>query len=125
MAFSTEVNRGRQVAFSIEISKDTPALVKWFFNGAVLSSSTDRRIEIDNEKNDEFDFRKLWIQDRDASLHFNNVTCDDTGYYQVEISNPVETVLMTYWLNVDNCKYSICFTVYHCKHWPISCLLSN
>ena len=120
---SGDTEKGKQVVFSIEISKDTPAMVKWFFNGAPLSSSGDRRIEIDNEDNDEFNFRKLWIRDLDASLHINNATCDDTGFYQVEIGNPVETVLSTYWLNVDDCKYYL--IIYHCIHWPIRCLLSN
>ena len=80
-------------------------MVKWFFNGILLSSSADRRVEIANEHNDEFDYRKVWTQDLDASLYINNITCDDTGFYQVEISNPVETVFLTYNLTVENCKY--------------------
>ena len=79
-------------------------MVKWFFDGTPLSSSADGRVVIANESNDEFDYGKVWTQDLDASLYFNNITCDDLGFYQVEISNPVETILFTYELDVENCK---------------------
>ena len=103
---------GEQVTFSVGVNKNTPAMVKWFFNGESLTSSTDRRVEIVNDQNDDFDFRKVWTQDLDTSLHINNITCDDIGFYQVEISNPVETIFMTYYLIVENCKYyCTCFTL--------------
>lgn len=105
---------GEQVAFTIVVNKKTPAMVKWFFNGVLLSSSADRRVEIANENNvNEFDYTKMWTQDRNASLHINNITCDDTGIYQVEISNPAETVLLKYELNVQNCKYML-LRVHNC-----------
>ena len=94
---------GEQVAFSIEVNKNTPAMVKWFFNGASLSSNG--RVEIANENNEDFAINKVWTQDLDASFHINNITCYDIGFYQVEISNPAETVLLTYELIVENCKY--------------------
>ena len=94
--------RGELAIFNIEVSENTPAMVKWFFNGAPLSSSTDRRVEIANEHNEEFDYKKVWAQNLDASLHINSVTHDDIGFYQVEISNPVETVLLTYSLFVED-----------------------
>lgn len=94
-------NRGEPVTFHVEISRDTPAMIKWFFTGAPLRSSPDRRVEINNEHNEEFDYRKVWAQDQNASLHIDDVTFDDMGFYQVEISNPVETVLLTYSLMVE------------------------
>lgn len=92
------------VAFDVHVNKNTPAMVKWFHNGAMLSSSADRRVEISNENSEDFDSKRVWTQDLDTSLTINNITCDDIGFYQVEISNPVETVIFTYRLNVENCK---------------------
>lgn len=97
--------RGDAIAFNVNVNKNTPARVKWFFDAAQLRSSADRRIEIKNENSEEFEVEKVWMQDLDASLLINNITCDDVGYLQVEISNPVKTVLLTYKLNVDGCKY--------------------
>ena len=99
---------GESVTFSVVINRDTPAMVKWFFNGAPLRSSPGRHdVEISNENNEEFDYRKVWAQDLNVSLQINDVTFDDMGFYQVEISNPVETVLLTYRLIVEDstCKH--------------------
>ena len=104
--------RGELVTFSVEVNRNTPAMVKWFLNGASFSSSTDKRIQIGNEYNEEFDVKKVWTQSLDASLHITDVRCDDTGYYQVEISNPAESILFTYRLVVEDCtmtcKYCDC-----------------
>ena len=107
--------RGESVTFSVKISKDTPAIVKWFFNGTPLISSPDRHLVISNEQNDEFDYRKVWAQDLNVSLYIDDVTFDDMGFYQVEISNPVETVLLTYSLIVEDliCKYVLIKLIRH------------
>lgn len=101
--------RGDVVTFNVNVNKSTPATVKWFFDAALLHSSPDRRVEINSEENsEEFDVNKVWERDLDASLVINNITCDDAGFYQVEISNPVETFFLTYTLIVEDCKY--CYT---------------
>jgi len=93
---------GETVVFSVNVNKNTPAMVKWFHNAGSLHSSADRRVQISNEN---FDPKTVWTQDLDASVSINNITCDDAGFYQVEISNPVETTLFTYRLNVEGCKF--------------------
>lgn len=96
---------GEIVVFSVNVNKNTPAMVKWFHNAASLHSSVDRRVEVSNENSNNFDPKTVWTQDLDASLSINNITCDDKGFYQVEISNPVETTLFTYRLIVEDCKF--------------------
>ena len=98
------LKKGDTVTLHVYVNMNTPASVRWFFNAATLRSSTDRRVEIKNEDNSEFTVEKMWTQDLDASLLINDVTCADMGFYQVEISNPVSTTLVTYRLFVDNCK---------------------
>ena len=95
---------GDEVIFHVIVNMNTPASVRWFFNAATLISSTDRRVEVKNEDNSEFAVEKMWTQDLDASLFINDVTCDDMGFYQVEISNPVNTILITYQLFIEDCK---------------------
>ena len=100
---------GDVIAFNVLVDMNTPAVVKWFFNAASLSSSADRRVEVSNEIDSiEFNAERVWTRDLNASLFINNITCDDRGFYQVEIRNPVETVLMTYRLIVEGCKYQLC-----------------
>ena len=101
---SLALKEGDTVAFNVIVNMSTPASVRWFFNAAILRSSTDRRVIVNNEDNSEFTVKKVWTQDLDASLFIDNITCDDMGFYQVEISNPVSTTLITYRLFVDNCK---------------------
>ena len=96
--------KGDTVALDVIVNMNTPASVRWFFNAATLISSTDRRVEVNNEDNSEFTVEKMWTQNLDASLFINDVTCADTGFYQVEISNPVNTTLITYWLFIEDCK---------------------
>ena len=98
------MKRGEKIAFSVVVNMNTPAMVRWFFNAAPLRSSANRRVEINNEDNSNFKADKLWTQDLDASMLINNITCEDTGFYQVEISNPVNTTLVTYKLIVEDCK---------------------
>ena len=95
----------------ILVNKDTSASVRWFYNGRPLSSDGGH-IMIANEGAPEFDSTAVWIDDRDATLTVTNVTCDDGGLYQVEITNPFATVLFTFHLTVVECsKYYIFTTV--------------
>lgn len=98
------MKRGDKIAFNVIVNMSTPAIVRWIFNAAPLRSSVNRRVEVNNEDNPDFNADKLWTQDLDASVLINNITCDDRGFYQVEISNPVNTTLITYTLIVEDCK---------------------
>ena len=96
--------------FDILVNKDTSASVQWFYNGTALSSDGGN-IMIENEGAPEFDSTVVWIDDRDATLTVTNITCDDGGLYQVEITNPLATKLFTFHLIVVGCKYYIYTTV--------------
>ena len=101
--------------FDILVNKVTSASVQWFYNGMALNSDGGHII-IENEGAPEFASTAVWIDDRDATLTVTNVTCDDGGLYQVEITNPFATKLFTFHLTVVGCKYYIFTTVFIINH---------
>ena len=77
--------------------------MQWFHNGKPVSSDGEH-IVIANEDAPEFASTIVWTEDRDSSFTLLNITCDDSGLYQVEISNTFATELFTYHLIVNDCK---------------------